>query len=327
MADAVFTPADDNFHTPTPGDHWYTETSWFSFNVPERKMIAWLYAWTRKNIPVTGGGVFLFDDTATTPWDIPYYRMQHAQPVPANADLRHIQFPENYSVEMLEPLMRYRLRYADRDAIRIDAEFRGLFAPHGFTRGEPPFFDSGHLDQMGRVTGELILHKERIALDCHAVRDRSWGTRMDHKGSRIGYPYACAADIGFCLFTVPHRNHSGHAEPVNHGFLWLDGSKTALAPGGVRHVERDPVENWITRMEIDAMDVEGRPLRAVGESESRFFLPSPRGVTINSAIRWTVNGRPAYGEDQDVWRLDQWRDARRQRAANPAARELHPGSD
>lgn len=310
-ADTLFTSDDDGFHVPTAGDHWFTETSWFSFNVPDRKMVAWLYAWTRKNIPVTGGGAFVWDSSGTTPWDIPYFKYQHAQPLPEGADLRDMQFPESYSVKVLEPLKRYHLTFADRDYLKVDMEFDALFPPHGFMAGEPPFYESGHFDQMGHVTGEIVLNGETIPLDCYAMRDRSWGTRQDHRGNRIGYPYACARDIGFCLFTVPHKDFSDLAEPVNHGFLWLDGRKTQLAPGGVRNVERDPAENWITRMEIIAQDVECRPLHAIGEVESRFILLHPRGICINSAVRWTVNGQPAYGEDQDVWRLDQWRAARR----------------
>ena len=63
-------------------------------------------------------------------------------------------------------------------------------------------------------------------------------------------------------------------------------------------------------MEIDATDIEGRPLKATGTVESRFVLLHPRGICICSAVRWIVNGKEAYGEDQDVWRLDQWHSAR-----------------
>ncbi len=311
MTEQIFQPIDDDFHAATPGDAWFTETSWFSFNVPERKMGCWLYGWARKNMNTTGGGVFVWDPSATTPWDLPYYKYQYSQPLPAQHDLRDFSFPEGYAVKVIEPLKRYRLRYRDRDLVSIDAEFNALFPPHGFTHGEPPFVASPHLDQMGHVVGEMILNGETIPIDCYAIRDRSWGTRMDHRGNRIGYPFGCAKDIAFCLFAVPNKDFDDRNERINHGFLWQDGQKLQLAAGGIRHVQRDRVQNWPVSMAIEATDVEGRKLTATGEVESRFFLLNPRGICINSSIRWTVNGKTAYGEDQDVWRLDQWRAARR----------------
>lgn len=312
MTESLFTPDDDNFHPAPPGERWFTETCWFSFNVPERKMGGWFYGWIRPNIGTSGGGFFVWDDKGTEPWTIPYYKYQYNQPIPEGADLRDFSFPESYSIRMLEPLMRYRLSFSDRDLVSIECEFEGLFPPHGFKSGEPPFATQPHLDQMGHVTGEMRLHGERIAIDCYSVRDRSWGPRLDHRGGRIGYPFACGEDIGFCAFTIPNRDRSDRNEKVNHGFLWQDGEKAQIAQGE-RHVLRDPVTNLPISMEIDAVDMLGRPLRASGSVESRLMHPSPRGVSCYSSIRWDVNGRSAYGEDQDVWRTDQWEAALRGR--------------
>lgn len=305
-----FTEIDDNFHAPDPAEPWFTETAWFGFNVPERKMGCWLYAWVRQNMDNAGGGVFVWDDTATEPWNLPYYKYQYTQPLPDKRDLNDFTFPENYSVRTLEPLTRYALTYQDRDLISLDLEFEALFPPHGFASGEPPFHAQPHLDQMGHVTGTMVLNGETIPIDSYSIRDRSWGPRLDHRGNRIGYPFGCAKDIAFCLFAVPNRDFSDADERINHGFFWVDGEKHALAPGGLRQVERDPVHNWPTRMTIEAIDTAGRRLHAVGEVESRFMLHVPRGICINSSIRWDINGKTAYGEDQDVWRLDQWRAAR-----------------
>jgi hypothetical protein len=304
-----FTAEDDNFHAPTPGEPWFTETAWFSFNVPERRMGCWLYAWVRQNMNNAGGGVFVWDDSATEPWNLPYFKYQYTQPLPATRNLNDFTFPENYTIRMIEPLMEYALSYRDRDLIDLDLNFRGLFPPHGFASGEPPFHAQPHLDQMGHVTGTMVLNGERMAIDSYSIRDRSWGPRLDHRGNRIGYPFACAKDFAFCLFAVPNRDFSDREERINHGFYWANGEKHQLV-SGVRHVERDPRGGWPTRMVVEAKDSAGRTLHAIGEVESRFVLNVPRGLCINSSIRWDVNGRLAYGEDQDVWRLDQWRAGR-----------------
>lgn len=297
----MFTAQDDNFHPPGD-DIWFTETSWFSFNVPERRLGCWLYAWVRPNMRNCGGGAFVWDGTAVEPWNIPYYNYQHTQPLPEARDLRHFNFPNGYSVEMIEPLMCYRLYYRDRDRILIDVAFQALCEPHPFAHGEPPFQSSAHFDQPGHLVGEMVLNGEHIAIDSYSIRDRSWGPRLDHRGSRVGYPFGVAATTAFCCFVLPQAMGP---EPLNHGFLWRDGKRTQIREG-VRRVERDPRQNWPTRMTIEAVDVEGRALNAVGVVESRMFLPVPRGVTINSSIRWDIDGTAGYGEDQDVWRYDQW---------------------
>jgi hypothetical protein len=307
---SMFSAQDDDFHLPPKDEPWFTETCWFSFNVPERKMGCWLYGWVRPNMGNAGGGVFVWDSRASEPWNIPYYKYQYTQPLPPGSHLTEFSFPEGYSVKMIEPLQRYQLGYRDRDLISIDCEFSALFAPHGFKSGQPPFHAQPHLDQMGHIVGEMVLHGERIAINSYSIRDRSWGPRLDHRGSRIGYPFGCARDIAFCLFTIPNKDRSDRNEPVNHGFLWQH-AKTVQLRSGVRHVTRCPVNNWPTAMEIDAVDEQGRPLKATGTVESRLVLPTPRGICINSSIRWDVNGKAAYGEDQDVWRYDQWYGARR----------------
>ncbi len=110
----------------------------------------------------------------------------------------HFTFPHDYAVTVIEPLTRYHLRDRARDAIIIDAEFTALFLPRGFADGELPFARSPHLDQMVHIVGERVVHGQAIPIDSYSFRDRSWATRMDYRGSRIGYSFGCAKDIAFC---------------------------------------------------------------------------------------------------------------------------------
>jgi hypothetical protein len=301
-----FTQDDDDFH-PMPGDLWGTETAWFSFNVPERSMAGWLYAWIRPNLGNCGGGAFIYDPTGIAPWELPYFQYQYCQPLPDGPlDLRDMQFPQGYSVKMLEPLKRYRLHYEDRKTASIDLEFDAITGPHAFAHGKPPFLDAGHFDQPGKVTGTIVLRGETIPVDCYALRDRSWGTRMDHRGSRVGYPFGVAsAAEGFCLFANPLELDQEGREHISHGFLLSRGVRRQLS-SGTRSVERDPATGHILRQRIDAIDVDGRQLLAEGVGRSRMMLAVPRGVTMNTYMEWNINGQRGHGEDQDVWRYDQW---------------------
>jgi hypothetical protein len=303
-----FTELDDNFHKPS-SDIWFTETSWFAFIIPERRMAGWLYGWVRPNLGTAGGGVFIWDPSGVDPWEIPYFDHQFSQPLPAERDLRDFTFPMNYSVKMLEPLQRYRLSYENRKLLKIDLEYNAVMEPHPFAHGEPPFTDSPHFDQLGRLTGEIILRGERIAVDHVAIRDRSWGARPDHLGGRIGYTYGAASTTeGFCVFAQMKETNAEGWERINHGFLLRDGRKAQVKEGW-RKVIRDSATNFITRIDIDAVDTEGRRLQTSGETQSRMTLQYPRGLTCNSLLRWSLNGLEGWGEDQDCWRFDQWRDA------------------
>ena len=52
-----FRPEDDAFHTAVMSDRWWeTETAWFSFHVPERRLGGWFYSMFRPNIGTVAGG-------------------------------------------------------------------------------------------------------------------------------------------------------------------------------------------------------------------------------------------------------------------------------
>lgn len=257
------------------------------------------------------GGVFVYDPSGVAPWELPYFQYQHCQPLPHERDLRDFTFPQNYSVRMLQPLSRYQLHYQDREHICLDLEFNSVMEPHPFPAGEPPFVSSAHFDQVGRVTGEMTLRGEHIEIDCIGMRDRSWGPRQDHRGSRLGYTFGTVSEReGFCVFVLPSRLTADGLETIYHGYLLRDGKRTRIVDG-TRSVERDPHTNYIQSMRIHAWDAEGNELIAHGEVLSRMILSVPRGTTLNSFLKWQIEGVPGrgHGEDQDVWRYDQWRTA------------------
>ena len=59
------TEADDDFHPPTDDDPFWTETCWFTFTVPERRLSGQLYPFFRPNQGVMAAAVYLWDEPAT----------------------------------------------------------------------------------------------------------------------------------------------------------------------------------------------------------------------------------------------------------------------
>lgn len=304
-----FSAVDDELHRAGPTPDW-TETVWFSFNVPERSMGGWLYIQVRPNLGVSSGGAFVYGPGCWAPWEQPYNAYFHHLPLPDPLDLREVTFRNGVSVKVVESGMVYDLRYRfrDHDEFVADLRFEGLSPPVPHVHGAPPFVGSSHYDQHGHVTGEVRLHGETIEVDCFAVRDRSWGRRPERVGldvGRLSYVFGTTgADEGFLVFTTPAGgDQTAEIEELSSGYLFREGALRRLA-GATRRNVRDHSTGGVQAIEIDAVDTDGRLLHVVGEAHARMGLMTG-GLCINTLMRFTVSGdgtsRHGWGEDQDVW--------------------------
>lgn len=306
---AAFTERDDDFHFAELGEDWWaTETAWFSFHEPARRLGGWLYTLVRPNIGTVAGGCWLWDDTAYLPWEVLYSTNYSALPLPRDQALTDCRLPTGVAIKVLEPCMRYALAYQDGERLRADLRFDGVMPPQPLTAVGSTFGDAHHFDQLGRVTGELILHGERIAIDCIGMRDRTWGRRPEDRPRQAAYVTG-AADGGHGFLAVTNPGPDG--EPVAFGFLRRDGRTVPLA-GGRRRVERDATGGWISRVVLEARDTAGRELVAVGIPVSRMVINRHTFIDVTSLVRWDLDGARAWGEDQDMWPVHRWARARRE---------------
>lgn len=308
MSERVFTERDDGFHFDEMGDDWWaTETAWFSFHHPERKLGGWFYSMARPNIGTIAGGAWLWDDSAHLPWEVLYSANYTALPLPAGQDLTDITLPTGVSIKVLEPCISYALGYDDGDRLRADLRFDAVMAPEPLTATGSTFGSAHHFDQLGRVTGSLELHGERLEIDCLAMRDRTWGRRPEDRPRQAAYiTGAASADHGFLAVT----NVRPEGDQVAYGFLRREGRTIGLA-GGERRVQRDPDTGMAVRIELSAIDKEGRKLTAMGEPVSRIIINRHTFIDVNSLVRWDLGDGIAWGEDQDMWPVHRW--ARRRR--------------
>jgi hypothetical protein len=304
----------DAFHfDEMGGDWWETETAWFSFFVAERRLGGWLYTLVRPNIGTVAGGAWIWDDGASLPWEVRYSANYSALELPANADLRDVRLPTGVSIRVLEPTRSYALGYEDGDRLRLALRFDGVMSPRALRGGGSTFGRSRHFDQLGRVTGRLELAGETIAVDCIAMRDRTWGRRPENRPRRAAYVTGAAgAEDGFLAVTNPRAE----GDLVAYGFL-RRGGRTETLTSGERRVERDPRHGWVTRISLEAVDEAGRTLVAVGEPASRIVLDRHTFIDVNSLIRWELGGSVAWGEDQDMWPVHDWASFRRESPDHP----------
>jgi len=293
-----FGPDDDGLHTAHMSDRWWeTETSWFSFCHPERKLGGWFYSMFRPNIGTVAGGAWVWDDSAHLPWEVLYSANYTALRLDPTTDLRDATLPNGVRIEVLEPTMSYRLGYDDGERFRAELRFDGVMPPQPLTAVGAVFGSAHHFDQLGRVTGTIELGGETIEIDCISMRDRTWGPRAETRPRHAAYVTGAAGpDDGFLAVTA----HGDPVDEITYGFLRRGGRTVGLA-GGTRRIERDRDAGWMTRIVVDAVDQEGRALHAVGEPLSRIIVNRHTFIDINSLVRWDLSGLEGHGEDQDMW--------------------------
>jgi hypothetical protein len=311
----VFDTSDDDFHDEVLTHHWWeTETNWFSWNLPGRRMGGWTYCQARPNANLCNGGVWLWDDSASFSWELPYHVNYSGLRLPERSerDMRDFEWPNGVHVTALEPLMKYAVRYEDSDQLRLDLVFEAIMQPNPHPVGVAPFFKGAHFDQAGRVTGEIVLRGERIAIDCFSVRDRSWGPRpmgrpKPRPGSSpksstgfggVGYCFGTAnATNGWLVYSVPGLE----SDPVVCGFLLRDGTYGHILTGE-RELTCDSQTGWPTTMHVKAIDEFGRQLDVNGMAVSRHW----KGHGGDSLFQWHWDDLEGWGEDQSYFSRSVW---------------------
>lgn len=312
------TAADDELHPVS--DHPYeTETFWASFHVPERGIGGWFYNQILANQAVCNGGAWVWD---AGPEPSRYEVFEHGLPLgdPSAIDLRDVVLPNGNHLQVLEPLQRYRVRYADPGRFEADLVLEGLRPPHSHPVGVAPFWKGRHFDQAMHVTGQVVLDGETITVDSLSGRDRSWGPRPkprkpgEARSSKrpavdpalagrpplspfgVGYVFgAASADDLFLAYTLPGIVDGVGRDDVTTGYLVRDG-RYGLLVAGTRRAELDPEHGWMRRIVVEATDEHGRELRAVGTLVSHH---GARGLGTGY-FHWEWDGAAGYGEDQSA---------------------------
>jgi len=318
----AFTASDDDFHDEVMSDRWWeTETSWFSWSVPERRLAGWAYHQSRPNAGLCNGGVWVWDGTGAWSWELPYhahYSGLRLHPR-ADRDLRDYTWPTGVRVRTLAPLTRYAVDYDAQPDLEVHLEFDAIMAPNPHPVGVAPFVKGTHFDQPGHVTGTMVLRGEHIAIDCYAVRDRSWGPRPAGPPRRrppatgaAGAPPAPArprtGGIGYCFGTAGPRDAwltysvpDLDGDPVVCGFFLRDG-EYAHVLAGERRVLVDAETGWPVRIDVEAVDDLGRELSVTGDALSRHW----RGLGGDTLMAWRWNGAEGVGEDQSYFSKPVW---------------------
>jgi hypothetical protein len=300
-------PQADRFCTNRTGDPYWNESAWFSFSIPERKIHGLIYYFFRPNMNLLMGGPAMWDPSGAYSWNCLYFDWHHIQPIPPGAEKFHFTAPNSLAVEVVEPLNRYRIRY-DSNGFKLDLNWTAIAAPHHFLGMEIEATGASadnrlHLEQCGRVKGQIEHRGEVYAVDCYSLRDTSYGRRQLDSVARGSYFWAIAsAETAFHAMTMGE----GDEQKVVGGFLVRDGKLATLARG-MRHVTHmgphTPAE-----FRFEAEDQLGRTIEVTARTSSDFlFTGFPRCQVVWSLLEVDFGGQTGWGDIQEFTPLEQFR--------------------
>ena len=276
---------------------WETETAWFSFHVPERRLgglavhdVPAQHRHRRRRgrgCGTTPRGCRGTSPTALTSPPLAAPRRTSTCATPRCRPASRSTSSSRRSV--------YDLGYVDGDRLQLRPALRRRDGARAAAAVGSTFGSAHHFDQFGRVTGDVVLHGERIAVDCIAMRDRTWGPRPETRPRQAAYVTGAAGRRRTASSPSPTPRSDGD-DPIAYGFLRRDGETVGLA-GGTRTVERDDEHG----LDPAASSIDGhrrRRARRCARSAtpvSRMIINRHTFIDINSLVRWDLDGVEALG--------------------------------
>ena len=268
---------------------------WFPFWIPEELLSGSLRLWFSPNAGQCGGtiagwrgaGEGVFGERWVEDWAGP-------------PDLRDLRLANGLHLRCTKPLEQYRIEHRGKN-LELDLVFDAIMEPNPVAPEESPGMFAGHLEQPGRVTGEVRAYGVTRRVDCHAVRDRSWGPREMPSDIRLGNAHGTAD--GFAFFVYVRSDARGN-EPITSGYLLRDGVAAHITGGERTTRWRDGVP---IAVELTAEDAAGRELRVRGDCVNSMASNAGNGVyAILNLVGWKHADGVAWGENHDVWSEKAW---------------------
>lgn len=298
----------DRLH-PNDGDPAWFEAFWFGLCVPEIDLVVYIYPWFRTVLGNWGGGVLAWDGHGALPWTMVHNDYRWSEPLGDAALLirdNKLDAPQGITIDCLQPGTVYSIAY-DNPALAIDVTFTAVAPSNLMERATADtHLFAGHIDQPGHITGTVRVADKSYPVDCHWVRDRSWGPRRnDNTAMHIGY-YHATASASDAFLAVTDASGDPDKSTLITGYLIRDGMSSPLV-SGTAHLTRAADLSPATAT-IEATDSLGRELQAKGVSRTRLaYQIQPGMFNWSTLARWEFGDAVADGELQDTWHPDKYR--------------------
>ena len=303
----------DHFYRGQNDDPYWTDSSWFSWAIPEQDICGLIWMHFRPNMNCMCAGPAMWDRSGQHVWDFPYFDFQTMRRLPegrygVDYDKYDFAAPWGLSVRTIEPLQRYRIAY-DRFGFRLDLEFEAIAPPNVINAPSAEQLKSAfrlHFEQPGRIRGEVELDGVRHRVDTFSIRDGGHGPRFMENSAPGGYAWSTADEkTGFHVLAP--GSGGGPQSKVIGGYILRDGIISPTVDGHRRVVERNGARPEV--VEIHARDELGRELNVLGRARApaEFMLFPERGQWW-TLFRWDYEGASgATGEDQEYYGIHEFR--------------------
>jgi hypothetical protein len=311
--DAALCESLDRFYRGESHDLYWTDSSWFSWAIPEKDICGLVWMHFRPNMNCICGGPAMWDLSGQHVWEFPYFDFQTMRRLPEGRygidyDKYDFTAPWSLSVKMIRPLETYRIFY-DRAGFRLDLEFNAVAPPNIMNRPSAEQLKSAfklHFEQPGRICGFVELDNVRHDVDTFSIRDGGHGPRFMETSPPGGYAWSTAdAKTGFHVLAP--GSGDGPLSRVTGGYLLRDGLMSPTVDGVRRVVKRMGPRPEV--VEIQLKDERGRELHAVGHAKvpAEFMLFPERGQWW-TLFSWDYDGvTGAPGEDQEYYGIHEFR--------------------
>ena len=172
------------------------ETYLFSFQIPEKDLIGYIYLWIHAELRMATSCVMIWQGVNRYPHEVEHFNIYQYLPYP-KVEGDTIIIPEiGMEIKIIEPLVSHEITYshpASNTSLKLKT--KALL---------PPVQESGklHFEQPLHMTGEMILNGEAHTVDCYSMRDRSYrGVRSEAIIQHPPLSYAsCISDDGSVVF-------------------------------------------------------------------------------------------------------------------------------
>jgi hypothetical protein len=288
-------PFPDRFGEGRNDSPYWNESVWFSISVPERRLHGFIQYYFRPNMGMLNGGPVLWDPSGQSQWNCLYYQWSHLQAMPVGAEKFDMTARNSLSVKVLEPMTRYSISY-DKEDLRLELEWTAVAPMHELHTsdggGEKTY--RFHMEQPGRLRGTAVLNGETIAIDCHSMRDTSYGERSYDSLRTGGYFWGIADGSAFHAIAMGE----GTEQTLSGGFIWRDGELASLA-AGTRWIDEFG-EFGPKTVRFDATDTLGRRVLATGHIDPGLIWTGYTDHTVVwSLLEWDVDGVTHWGDNQE----------------------------
>jgi len=288
-------PQADRFYDARDTNPYWNESVWFSFSKPEDRIHGFVQYYFRPNMGMLNGGPVMWDPSGVFTWNCLYYNWSHLQAMPPGAQKFAMRAANSLSVNVLEPLTRYAIRY-DHEGFTMDLEWTATGPMHELKTGDPGQQATAkfHIEQPGRMRGTIRRDDKAFAIDCFSMRDTSYGAREYASLATGGYFWGIAAESAFHALAMGE----GREQRVIGGFIWKDGTLASLASGTRQVLEFG--RYGPSRVELQATDKLGRTLLATGRiDDGLIFTGYTDHTVVWSLLEWDWDGVTHWGDNQE----------------------------